>query len=68
MHVGGACHPVWQARDEVAEYGLRHQNFWSSKAEDGTTLTDVYCFLRILCQWQNSASREYYGGPADRRS
>jgi len=36
--VGGACAPVWQARDEVAEYGLRAPKFLEFKAEDGTTL------------------------------
>jgi len=36
--VGGACAPVWQARDEVAEYGLRAPKFLELKAEDGTTL------------------------------
>jgi dipeptidyl-peptidase-4 len=36
--VGGACSPVWQARDEIAEYGLRAPKFLEFKAEDGTTL------------------------------
>ena len=36
--VGAACVPVWQARDEVAEYGLRAPKFLEFKAEDGTTL------------------------------
>jgi dipeptidyl-peptidase-4 len=36
--VGGACAPVWQARDAVAEYGLRAPKFLEFKAEDGTTL------------------------------
>jgi dipeptidyl-peptidase-4 len=35
---GGACAPVWQARDEIAEYGLRSPKFLEFKAEDGTTL------------------------------
>jgi dipeptidyl-peptidase 4 len=36
--VGGACTPVWQAHDEVAEYGLRAPAFLEFKADDGTTL------------------------------
>jgi dipeptidyl-peptidase-4 len=36
--VGGACTPLWQARDAVAEYGLRAPRFLEFKAEDGTTL------------------------------
>ncbi len=36
--VGGACAPVWQARDEAAQYGLRAPRFLDFKAEDGTTL------------------------------
>lgn len=36
--VGGACSPVWQARDGIAEYGLRAPKFLEFKAEDGTTL------------------------------
>ena len=36
--VGGACTSVWQARDEVAEYGLRVPKYLEFKADDGTTL------------------------------
>ncbi len=36
--VGGACAPVWHARDDVAEYGLRAPKFLEFKADDGTTL------------------------------
>jgi len=36
--VGGACAPVWEARNAVAEYGLRAPQFLEFKADDGTTL------------------------------
>ncbi len=36
--VGGACTPVWQARDDIAKYGLRTPNYLEFKAEDGTKL------------------------------
>jgi dipeptidyl-peptidase-4 len=36
--VGGSCSPVWQARDEIAEYGLRPPKYLEFKADDGTTL------------------------------
>jgi dipeptidyl-peptidase 4 len=36
--VGGACSPVWKARDAVAEYGLRAPKYLEFKADDGTTL------------------------------
>jgi len=36
--VGAACVPVWQARDEVAEYGLRAPKYLEFEADDGTTL------------------------------
>ena len=36
--VGAKCSPVWQARDEIAEYGLRAPKFLEFKADDGTTL------------------------------
>ncbi len=42
--VGGACTPVWQSRDEVAEYGLRLQNLWSSKRKMGRRFTDDCCY------------------------
>jgi hypothetical protein len=63
--VGGACAPVWQARDEVAEYGLRAPKFLEFKADDGTTL-----YGRLLLppesagQRQDSPDRNIYGGPA----
>jgi dipeptidyl-peptidase-4 len=63
--VGGACHPVWQARDEVAEYGLRAPKFLEFKAEDGTTL-----YGRLLLPPDPPANGKIplvvniYGGPA----
>ena len=36
--VGGSCHQVWNARDEIAEYGLRAPKYLEFKADDGTTL------------------------------
>jgi dipeptidyl-peptidase-4 len=36
--VGTSCAPIWAARDETAEYGLRAPKFLEFKAEDGTTL------------------------------
>ena len=62
--VGGACSPVWQARDEVAEYGLRAPKFLEFKAEDGTTL-----YGRLLLPPDAPASGKIplivniYGGP-----
>ncbi|MGC2646341.1 MAG: DPP IV N-terminal domain-containing protein, partial [Candidatus Sulfotelmatobacter sp.] len=35
--VGGACSPIWAARDEAAEYGLRAPQWLEFKAEDGET-------------------------------
>ena len=63
--VGGACAPVWSARDEVAEYGLRAPKFLEFKAEDGTTL-----YGRLLLPPDTPASSKIplivniYGGPA----
>jgi dipeptidyl-peptidase 4 len=63
--VGGACAPVWQAGDEVAEYGLRAPKFLEFKAEDGTTL-----YGRLLLPPEPPASGKIplivniYGGPA----
>ncbi len=62
--VGGACTPVWQAPDEIAEYGLRAPKFLEFKAEDGTTL-----YGRLLLPPNSSASKipvivNIYGGPA----
>ena len=63
--VGGACSPVWQARDEIAEYGLRASKFLEFKADDGTTL-----YGRLLLPPDAPASGKIplivyiYGGPA----
>ena len=63
--VGGACTPVWEARDEFAEYGLRAPKFLEFKAEDGTTL-----YGRLLLPPDVPASGKIplivhiYGGPA----
>ncbi len=63
--VGGACSPVWQARDDIAEYGLRAAKFLEFKAEDGTTL-----YGRLLLPPDAPASAKVpvivhiYGGPA----
>jgi dipeptidyl-peptidase 4 len=62
---GGACAPVWQARDEFAEYGLRAPKFLEFKADDGTTL-----YGRLLLPSDTPASGKVplivhlYGGPA----
>jgi dipeptidyl-peptidase-4 len=63
--VGGACFPVWQARDDIAEYGLRTPKFLEFKADDGTTL-----YGRLLLPPDAPASEKIpvivniYGGPA----
>jgi dipeptidyl-peptidase-4 len=63
--VGGSCFPVWNARDEIAEYGLRAPKFLVFKADDGTTL-----YGRILLPPDAPASGKIpvivniYGGPA----
>jgi dipeptidyl-peptidase-4 len=62
---GGTCTPVWDAHDEVTEYGLRAPKFLEFKAEDGTTL-----YGRLLLPPDVSASSRIplivniYGGPA----
>jgi dipeptidyl-peptidase-4 len=63
--VGGACRPVWQARDEIAEYGLRKPKYLEFKADDGTTL-----YGQLLLPAETPASGKIplilylYGGPA----
>jgi len=63
--VGGACVPVWQARDEIAEYGLRAPKYMEFKADDGTTL-----YGRLLLPPDAPPSGRIpvivniYGGPA----
>ena len=64
VHRGAACAPVWQAQDEIAEYGLRAPKYLEFKADDGTTL-----YGRLLLppdgagQRQDSADREYLWRP-----
>ena len=63
--VGGDCHPVWKARDEIAEYGLRAPEYLEFKADDGTTL-----YGRLLLPPEGTVSGKIpliiniYGGPA----
>jgi len=63
--VGGACAPVWQARDHVAEYGIRAPKYLEFKADDGTTL-----YGRLLLPPNAPSSGKVplivniYGGPA----
>ncbi|HTW58028.1 MAG TPA: alpha/beta fold hydrolase [Terriglobales bacterium] len=63
--VGGSCSPVWQARDEIAEYGLRAPKYLEFKADDGTTL-----YGRLLLPPEGTVSGKIpviiniYGGPA----
>jgi dipeptidyl-peptidase 4 len=63
--VGGRCSSVWQARDEIAEYGLRAPKFLEFKADDGTKL-----YGRLLLPPDSSSSARaplivhIYGGPA----
>ncbi len=59
------CAPIWQARDEIAEYGLRAPKFLEFKADDGTTL-----YGRLLLPPDAAAGGKIplivniYGGPA----
>ncbi len=63
--VGGACHPVWKAHDEITEYGLRAPKYLEFKADDGTTL-----YGRLLLPPDGTVSGKVpviiniYGGPA----
>ena len=63
--VAGACYPVWKARDEIAEYGLRAPKYLEFKADDGTVL-----YGRLLLPPDGAASGKIpliiniYGGPA----
>jgi dipeptidyl-peptidase 4 len=63
--VGGACSPVWQAHDEIAEYRLREPTYLEFKADDGTTL-----YGRLLLPPDGTTSGKVplivniYGGPA----
>ena len=63
--VGSTCAPVWSARDDATEYGLRAPKFLQFKAEDGTAL-----YGRLLLPPVGAASGKIplivniYGGPA----
>ena len=63
--VGGACNPVWQARNAIAEYGLRAPKYLEFKADDGTVL-----YGRLLLPPDAPAGGKIpliiniYGGPA----
>jgi len=63
--VGGSCSPVWQAQDEIADYGLRAPKYLEFKADDGTTL-----YGSLLLPPEASASGKIplivsiYGGPS----
>ena len=63
--VGGSCTPVWRARDEINEYGLRAPKFLEFKADDGTTL-----YGRLLLPPDGTTNGKIpvivhiYGGPA----
>ena len=63
--VGGSCNPVWKARDEIGEYGLRAPKYLEFKADDGTTL-----YGRLLLPPEGTVTGKIpliiniYGGPA----
>ena len=63
--LGGSCNPVWQARDSIADYGLRAPKYLEFKADDGTTL---YGFLLLPPEGTVSGKIpviiNIYGGPA----
>jgi dipeptidyl-peptidase-4 len=63
--VGGACNPVWQAKNAIADYGLRAPKYLEFKADDGTLL-----YGRLLLPPDALTSGKIpliiniYGGPA----
>ena len=63
--VGGVCSEVWQARNTIADYGLRAPKYLEFKADDGTLL-----YGRLLLPPDAPASGKIplivniYGGPA----
>ena len=63
--VGGACNPVWQAGNVIADYGLRAPKYLEFKADDGTVL-----YGRLLLPPDAPAGAKIpliiniYGGPA----
>jgi dipeptidyl-peptidase 4 len=62
---GGACNPVWQSRDTVADYALRAPQYLEFKADDGTIL-----YGRLLLPPHPPVGNKIpliihiYGGPA----
>jgi len=62
---GASCNPVWQARNSIAEYGLRAPKYLEFKADDGTLL-----YGSLLLPSDAPASGKIplivniYGGPA----
>jgi dipeptidyl-peptidase-4 len=63
--VGGSCYPVWEAHDEIADYGLRAPKYLEFKADDGTVL-----YGRLLLPPDGTVTGKIpliiniYGGPA----
>jgi dipeptidyl-peptidase 4 len=63
--VGASCASVWQARNEVADYGLRAPKYLAFKADDGTAL-----YGRLLLPPNTPVNGKIplivniYGGPA----
>jgi len=63
--VEGVCRAVWEAHDDIAEYGLRSPKFLEFTADDGTTL-----YGRLLLPPDAPAGGKIpvivhiYGGPA----
>jgi dipeptidyl-peptidase-4 len=63
--VNGVCSEVWQARNTIADYGLRAPKYLEFKADDGTTL-----YGRLLLPPDAPAGAktplivDVYGGPA----
>ena len=63
--VVGSCYPVWEAHDEIADYGLRAPKYLEFKAEEGTVL-----YGRLLLPPEGTVSGKIplivnvYGGPA----
>jgi dipeptidyl-peptidase 4 len=61
----GSCHPVWDGKDEIKDYGLREPKYLEFKADDGTTL-----YGRLLLPPDSAVGSKIplivnvYGGPA----
>ena len=64
-NIGGSCNPLWQATDEIKDYGLRAPKYLEFKADDGTTL-----YGRLLLPPDGTVNGKIpviiniYGGPA----